>query len=316
MDSTSIQFTPKEGRRVLGDKDANACLTPAHRNKQSLSESPVKRTPFTPASSKVLLPSPIFAGQKRTRDQVDEVDVNPGHVQAGVKLESSQSPVNDNNCEHQNQETDAMDVRVSTPPKTEPDQSQQQMDSQGSSAVSPSIQETQTVPEDPDARKIFIRKKAALLRSTLQTAMRNVTNHHIDRRVSNLEDHSRNCPRISFSALSSTSSMRKPATNPFQTPRIGTSGFIISTPFQQTPDLPIRSSSIVDSAERPKAFQHTPRRLGSPMQLSSPTATATRQRTRELEEADTGAEAEMNDDLSPSQRGDAVDGLLKLMKTA
>jgi hypothetical protein len=98
MQSTSMQFSPvKDGRHILGEKDTNACLSPAHRSKQSLSvaTTPVKRTLFMNASPKKLLPSPIFAGQKRTRDQVDETDVNNAHVQQprGLEEESSQSTV-------------------------------------------------------------------------------------------------------------------------------------------------------------------------------------------------------------------------------
>jgi hypothetical protein len=98
MQSTSMQLSPvKDGRHILGEKDTNACLSPAHRSKQSLSvaTTPVKRTLFMNTSPKKLLPSPIFAGQKRTRDQVDETDVNNAHVQQprGLEEESSQSTV-------------------------------------------------------------------------------------------------------------------------------------------------------------------------------------------------------------------------------
>lgn len=92
MQSTTIQFSPvKEGRRILGEKDANACLSPAHHGKQSLSvtNTPAKRTLFTTVSPKKLLPSPIFAGQKRTRDQVDEIDVHDASVQARVESPAS-----------------------------------------------------------------------------------------------------------------------------------------------------------------------------------------------------------------------------------
>lgn len=97
MQAASIQFSPvKEGRRILGEKDSNACLSPAHQSKHALmpavAVTPVKRTLFSTASPKKLLPSPIFAGQKRTRDQVDEIDVNSGHVQEprGHREQSSQ----------------------------------------------------------------------------------------------------------------------------------------------------------------------------------------------------------------------------------
>jgi hypothetical protein len=40
----------------------------------------VKRVSIA-TSPKKLLPSPVFAGQKRTRDQVDETEETLGHVQ-------------------------------------------------------------------------------------------------------------------------------------------------------------------------------------------------------------------------------------------
>lgn len=69
----------KDGRRVLGEKPANACLSLAfNRNvDKTASSSPLKR-PFsenTPSSSplkkKQFLLSPSFAGQKRGIDQVE-----------------------------------------------------------------------------------------------------------------------------------------------------------------------------------------------------------------------------------------------------
>lgn len=73
----------KDGRQVLGEKPANACLLSPARNNRSVGAtgtvtSPVKRSLFTssenfsPSPTKKLLPSPSFAGQKRTIDQVEE----------------------------------------------------------------------------------------------------------------------------------------------------------------------------------------------------------------------------------------------------
>lgn len=145
--------------------------------------------------------------------------------------------------------------------------------------------------------------------------MRNVTDHQIDRRLSELEAHSRKCPRLSFSALSSPSiAYGKHATpSQFRTPRIGTTADMSSTPFQQTPDLPTQSST-----GRAKTSHRTPpRTLGSPMQLSSPPATVVRH--AHSHDVTVGANREddaTRDNLSPSQKGDAVDGLLKLMSTS
>lgn len=155
--------------------------------------------------------------------------------------------------------------------------------------------------------------------------MRNVTDHQFDRRVSDLEAHSRKCPRLSFSVLSTPplSSRKQFTTFPtsssqLKTPRIGTSAFI-STPLNSTPDLPGQPSPFSSSIVQPRAKKHSqrtpPRHLGSPMQLSSPPATVTRH--EQERQTSMGPRAElMESEISPSQRGDAVDGLLKLMSTA
>ncbi|KAJ5648402.1 hypothetical protein N7490_004774 [Penicillium lividum] len=314
MQSTSIQFSPiKDGRRILGEKDTNACLSPVRENKQALSvtETPVKRALFSTVSPKKLLPSPVFAGQKRTRDQVDATDVDRSVQTRGCSVESSPNK----NVTQQNQALDKQETRVATPTRSERDQNEH-MDTQNSSTALDQ-QKTRTIPDDPDARKMFIQEKAALLRNTLQTAMRNVTDHQIDRRVSSLEEHSRKCPRISLATFSSPLpplSFRNTTTPKFTTPRIGSMPDMSSTPCHQTPDLPRRRSPLANAAERVKASQRTPpRTLGSPMQLSSPPATVIRHnRTLNLEEVGDAT----RDGLSPSQRGDAVDGLLKLMNTA
>ena len=102
MQTAMIHFSPvKDGRRILGDKDSNACLSPAHHTKHTLSNTgtPTKQTLFTAPSPKKLLPSPVFAGQKRTRDQVDNIEVSDGHLQElrGVEHGSSQSTIQHTN---------------------------------------------------------------------------------------------------------------------------------------------------------------------------------------------------------------------------
>ncbi|CAI7652121.1 uncharacterized protein N7487_004944 [Penicillium crustosum] len=327
MNSTSVQsvqFSPiKDGRRILGEKDSNACLSPATHAKPSFPAigTPVKRISIA-TSPKKLLPSPIFAGQKRTRDQLEEMEENLGYVQT---RESSpqlgvQSTVND--------DMQSQLIQTPTPQNSQPerDQTQDQMDTDQSFNVpSTPEQETRSVISDPDARKLFIQQKANLLRSRLQSAMRNVTDYQFDRRVSELEAHSRKCPRLSLSVLSTPPlSSRKHFTSfppsQMKTPRVGCAGFT-STPSHSTPDLPGRpsplSSSVVQQRTKSHAQRTPPRGLGSPMQLSSPPATVIR---READrETSMGARAELSmddvDAMSPSQRGDAVDGLLKLMST-
>ncbi|KAJ6004922.1 hypothetical protein N7540_012721 [Penicillium herquei] len=325
MQVPSIPFSPvKDGRRILGDKDINACLSPAHRNKQPLSvTTPVKRTLFSTSSPKKLLPSPIFAGQKRTRDQVDEVGDNSQQWPTSRGFnENSQSAVNTTNQQPLNEKIDAQNARVVSPTRS-PRDGNQHMDTPHSPTAEDSKEEKKTIPEDPIARKAFIQEKAAQLRRTLQTAMRNIPNNEIDRRVASLEEHSRKISRINLSAFSSsplpTLSFKNTTTPKFTTPRIGFMPDMSSTPCQPTSDLPVHRSPLahtIERVERGKASQRTPPpTLGSPMQLSSPPATAIRTcRTRDLPEEELGEVT--RDNMSPSQRGDAVDGLLKLMSTA
>lgn len=81
MNTPSHASPVKDGRRVLGEKPANACLSPAARRRSvdaAAAISPLKRpsTEYTPSSSptkkKQLLPSPPFTGQKRGIDQVEQ----------------------------------------------------------------------------------------------------------------------------------------------------------------------------------------------------------------------------------------------------
>lgn len=149
-------------------------------------------------------------------------------------------------------------------------------------------------------------QKATLLRTRLKSAMRNVPDHQFDRRVSELEAHSRKCQRLPLAALSmpalgsSTESQTK-------APRRG------STPHQSTPDLteqPFPASTVdivpYDAFHTP-ADDIPPRDHGSPMQLGSPPVP---------DYSRVGDGVRVEETRSPSQRGDAVDGLLKLMNTA
>ncbi|KAG0159389.1 hypothetical protein PDIDSM_6911 [Penicillium digitatum] len=324
MNSTSVQLSPiKDGRRILGEKDSNACLSPATHAKPSFPAigTPVKRISIT-ISPKKLLPSPIFAGQKRTRDQMEEMEETLGHGQtrASSPQPGVQSTVDDDRQSQLNQNP------APQPSQSDRDQAQDLMDTDQSFNVPRTPEEdTRSVISDSDARKLFVQQKASLLRSRLQSAMRNVTDYQFDRRVSELEAHSRKCPRLSLSVLSTPplSSRKHFTTFPssqMKTPRIGCAGFT-STPSHSTPDLPGRpsplSSSVVQQRTKLHAQQTPPRGLGSPMQLSSPPATVIRREANRETSMVSRAELSLDDVdvLSPSQRGDAVDGLLKLMST-
>ncbi|CAL5867541.1 uncharacterized protein PFLUO_LOCUS1760 [Penicillium psychrofluorescens] len=336
MQSTQFPFSPvKDGRRILGEKNTNACLSPANWPKDSFSTTgtPTKRV-STAASPKKLLPSPVFAGTKRTRDQVDEIDVNSGHVKrhspelSASPEENSTQSILQNGLEDQLQLVpDAMDTGASTPQHTQLERDEpDHLHVENLSATTENNPQptTRAIPNDPETRKMFIQEKAHLLRSRLQSAMRNVTDHQFDRRVSELEAHSRKCPRLSLSALSTPSMLSKKATTPSQTktPHILSAGTRFSS-LLNTPDLPatrpssasgVRDATHDVRAKTPIRDNNTPpRALGSPMQLSSPPATVGRRNGNE----DGGDEprVETRGALSPSERGDAVDGLLKLMHT-
>ncbi|KAJ6018843.1 hypothetical protein N7522_000910 [Penicillium canescens] len=322
--NTTVQYSPvKDGRRILGEKDSNACLPPAPQAKQSfpVTGTPVKRM-STILSPKKLLPSPIFAGQKRTRDQVDETEENIGHMQARECSPLHVQPAAQEDMQSQLQQTpDAMDIQTPQNSQPERDQTHSQMETDHAPAMLHTPEEeTRSVPEDPDARKMFIQQKANILRTRLQSAMRNVTDHQFDRRVSELEEHSRKCPRLSLSVLSTPplSSRKHFTPSQMKTPRVGSSGFS-STPSHDTPDLPARLSHLSSSVPQHRAKphgQHTPpNALGSPMQLSSPPATVIRRERERESSMGPRADLGIEDAMTPSQRGDAVDGLLKLMST-
>lgn len=77
MNPSPLKSTPvKDGRHILGEKSANACLSPAG-NRGAVS-TPVKRKGLfeTAPSPKKLLPSPKFTSRKRSIAQVDEVQTD------------------------------------------------------------------------------------------------------------------------------------------------------------------------------------------------------------------------------------------------
>lgn len=81
MSQSSLNPSPlKEGRRILSEKSANACLSPAR--------SPAKQTLFNSPSPKKLLPSPSFIAQKRSIGQVDAEDAESHLPVQGQRVEA------------------------------------------------------------------------------------------------------------------------------------------------------------------------------------------------------------------------------------
>ncbi|KAH3180631.1 hypothetical protein KXW84_008139 [Aspergillus fumigatus] len=295
MQSTS-NFSPvKDGRRILSDKTPNACLSPARsKHLDVVSDlSPVKRSLFESRSPKKLLPSPSFVGQKRTIDQVeDDSRINKENVQ--IQRVEQVERNHERNLQDQaitpatapkydQQQSDAMPSNDTQ--HTEPQQSNQQTRRLPLSDIvdlidTPSPKETpktnsRTIPEDPQTRKLFIQEKASLLRSRIRSAMRHVRDHQFDRRLSELEAHSRKFPRLSLPALS-----QKP-TDPAPTPRRDTTteasadlaaAALASTSTSKKSSPSLEPALDVDIEPTPKNSSDAPAGLSSPPLSAGTTA--------------------------------------------
>ncbi|PKY08125.1 hypothetical protein P168DRAFT_323311 [Aspergillus campestris IBT 28561] len=330
-------FSPspvKEGRRILGEKTPNACLSPAHH--RHASASPVKSQLTT--SPRKLLPSPSFAGQKRSIDQVD-------HDQTRVNKHGVLSPRKEAPRGHASQtgtqtlSTVPEDIQLSQEPRPdalnpETSQPQQEQSSSQTTELAEPVSPETTVPEDPSTRKSFIQQKANLLRSRIQNAMRHVHDPQFDRRLSELEAHSRKYPRLSRPDLLETPTQRKftphlsndTATPSSAAPPRALQPALELHPGLSSPPLSAGAAYLPDPLRTPTQKHHPRQGAHSPMQLSSPPASASRRRhvdrglnPDQTEESREDGERQQS---TPPQKGegdgdgDAVDGLLKLMNTA
>ncbi|PYI34143.1 hypothetical protein BP00DRAFT_365583 [Aspergillus indologenus CBS 114.80] len=398
MHSTASAHTSpvKDGRRILGEKTANACLSPA-RPRHAASLSPAKRpfleAPSFTSPSKKLLPSPRFAGQKRTIDQVEgprehesstrerapataAAAAAPIHAQEELPPKSAaiaadeqipsdatqQPSIPDRETQQQQQQQQPQQQQNEVAPHQQQEQQQQPSKPTHPSTQHPTPPSTRAVLTDPATRKRFIQEKATLLRTRLQTAMRHVRDPQLDRRLSALEAHRRKCPRL---AVAETSGSHTPAPG-----RAGAGAgagggadpktpvpFATTSTFPQQPERhaspekhasglsspPLSTGHEAASARREaeeedgeeamktptqKMYRRTTG-TASPMQLSSPPATVSRRRMGAGTGTGTGTGREESDGEEDgmamgfpetqrrfSQKGDAVDGLLKLMGTA
>ncbi|KAL4885115.1 hypothetical protein BJY04DRAFT_181472 [Aspergillus karnatakaensis] len=311
MPQATLQPSPaKESRRILGEKSANSVLSPAC--------SPVKKTLLNSQSPKKLLPSPSFTAQKRCISQVDGHDSTSRgifHVQQRVEAPEEANEQEQTNQPLQQQPTTATRPQILSP-TTE------------SSFVSISP----TVPSDPTTRKQFILEKATLLRTKLQSAMRNVQDVQIDRRVSELEEHSRKYPRLSAagSGSSSESQIQQHLKRKFGLDGVEDNNEVILRTPQASQQIPREGQGEFDDeddttpTQESHALMHSQRtdRATSPinMLLSSPTyncnPTLGGVQNGQFSD-DRPRQATVDTSPSSSQReegdGDAVDGLLKLM---
>ena len=105
MNPSVLDTSPvKDGRRILGEKSANACLN------RGADMTPVKRKASleTGSSPKKLLPSPEFTSRKRSIAQVEETQTDNGTATA--QRDSPPQLQEDNSSEA----TDVDDDRVSS----------------------------------------------------------------------------------------------------------------------------------------------------------------------------------------------------------
>ena len=172
--------------------------------------------------------------------------------------------------------------------------------------------------------------------------MRHVRDHHFDRRLSELEAHSRKYPRLAIT-LQQTRTLPRTTSNITAATPLPETETEETTPrtLQPAPELKARveaaptsnnkddnaglSSPPLSTNNTTNDPMKTPTQQtyqydcsgapGSPMQLSSPPASISRDRTDQHEG---GRDNHDTEDVTrtPSQQGDAVDGLLKLMNTA
>ncbi|KKZ63517.1 hypothetical protein EMCG_02176 [[Emmonsia] crescens] len=206
----------KSERRVLVEKSTNASLTP------SLSQSTAK-------SSISSMSPPVLAGQKRSIDQVDSAQnrssstkssfgqirredefyiyeenntqsstdadkqiISSSFLQTAHSFDQEKMPKNSSS-----QQSDTMSSLLNLSYGSESNKSSPNTSSSSKSPTqAPSAKSTAkaaalapAVPTDPVERKAFIQQKADLLRSRVQSAMKNIKAPHnqIDRRLSALE---------------------------------------------------------------------------------------------------------------------------------
>ena len=163
--------------------------------------------------------------------------------------------------------------------------------------------------------------------------MRHVKDDQLDRRLSDLEAHSRKYPRLSNQPPQQDQTPKQAAATSITTHSTATSPLSETTPrtLQPAPDMKETTSNNADKSApglsspplSANNTTHDPMRTPtqttlhhhnsgtSPMQLSSPPATVMRSGC----DTDT-AGTEQHAGGIASEKGDAVDGLLKLMNTA
>ncbi|KAL4810522.1 hypothetical protein BDV18DRAFT_156882 [Aspergillus unguis] len=329
MSQAHSHLSPVKGeRRILGEKTPNACLSPAR--------SPTKQPLLSTSSPKKLLPSPLFPAQKRSIGQVHAEDAELSLAGQGQRAKV-QAAAHDAAAVRSTVDHDSRPVSTSTPSDAMHLDAPEQTTAPPKTDTTHDQPSSRSIPSDPETRKQFIQEKASLLRNRLQNAMRHVRDPQFDRRVSELEEHSRKYPRLSTSASGSTSGVQlqqhlEQKYGGDETARDEDDDEpVLSTPRQNRPSGEHREIvQIADEEDETTPTQNTANsasnRPASPTQmvLSSPTYNQTAQTARFDDDRPHGRETTVATSPSGSQRGrngggdgdgDAVDGLLKLMGT-
>ncbi|KAL3493834.1 hypothetical protein BJX62DRAFT_67687 [Aspergillus germanicus] len=328
MSQTSIHTSPlKDNRRILGEKNANACLSPAR--------SPVKRALADSSSPKKLLPSPSFIAQKRPIGQVDQESENSARgllrfQRVETRVPAAVAPVQHGVFEQLAADGEARPTSdvMNLDEQTEKPLSQVDTSSYAGNPRSETQSvSAQFVPSDPNTRKQFIQEKATLLRNRLQNAMRHVRDPQFDRRVSELETHSRKYPRLSGSGIQQHLEQKYGAGKEENDEEDDDDDQMLSTPRAQISRLHhlqeadgAGDGEVTPTQNTFRQDQHAASL--SQMLLSSPTYNPNSTTTAQSGRPGCQSPQKTAQDTSHSSQrggnegdGDAVDGLLKLMGT-
>ncbi|PCH06783.1 Hypothetical protein PENO1_015470 [Penicillium occitanis (nom. inval.)] len=237
----------KAGRRVLGEKTANASLTPATKRIADANSQKFQTTaiPFndtinkpSPTKTRDILSDARHAGQKRSIDQVVE-NIKEAESEPRKVLMTSQTEgegefeiFSDDNGT-QSRQIKALEVPTS------------QETEEGGSKEEPSSR----VPTEPAARKLFIQQRAALARSRLQSAMRRAGDKSLDRALSQFEANSRPFLRTLSSSSSASASHQQQQEQRSQKPSPTKQKRVLLPPLPlQSRSKPVRSSAQTTAA--------------------------------------------------------------------
>ncbi|GAM39267.1 hypothetical protein TCE0_034r10672 [Talaromyces pinophilus] len=237
----------KAGRRVLGEKTANASLTPATKRIADANSQKFQTTaiPFndtinkpSPTKTRDILSDARHAGQKRSIDQVVE-NIKEAESEPRKVLMTSQTEgegefeiFSDDNGT-QSRQIKALEVPTS------------QETEEGGSKEEPSSR----VPTEPAARKLFIQQRAALARSRLQSAMRRAGDKSLDRALSQFEANSRPFLRTLSSSSSASASHQQQQEQRSQKPSPTKQKRVLLPPLPlQSRSRPVRSSAQTTAA--------------------------------------------------------------------